>query len=264
MPCRGNRGRGACQFKCNVLEDNAYNCSCDNGYGLAINQHSCYKLTNQTDCPADCDGNGVCLGQGYCDCRFGWQGVGCYEPVCYNVADCSNHGSCISPDTCACKLGWSGPACSVDVCSVHSSCSACSRTVGCGWCDATQECKAGSGYGPDKGTCNSWFYYRCYAGTTREISTLNGCSKEVAIIDCNAPCLNDETPTTRGLGSQQYCNDFKSLCLDYSGCFQLSDDDCVSWNESKCPFGIIQSATTQRAKRGRVNNDKWLVSVSPM
>ena len=248
-PCSKNGGRGDCQFRCNVLVNNRYYCSCDEGYNLAFNQHSCYKKTNTSHCLGECSGNGVCLGSGYCDCQFGWQGETCHEAVCPSFAECSNHGYCLIPNTCACKLGWSGFACSIDLCTIHSTCAECTNTPGCGWCDASHKCSAGSGYGPGEGPCASWFYYRCTLATTVNGSSLSGCSSQIAVIDCTRPCVDNVSPKTQGPGSQPYCNNFYSLCRDYSNCFEENDFGRLSWEEYRCPFGI-PLPEQQISKRG--------------
>ena len=263
-PCLTNGGKGPCQQVCTYFKQ-AYYCSCFPGWKLSINKHSCFK-PGQDDCVNNCSGNGVCLQGGHCDCQFGWLGPSCSEAVCYNFANCFGHGDCITPNQCDCLVGWGGAACSIDLCSTHRSCQTCTKKVGCGWCDSTKKCLAGSGFGPDDSNeasqCDSWLYYSCNAAVALKTS-LSDCSDQLGTIDCNQQCIDNTDLKTTGPGSYEYCIVFKSLCNNYARCFQsteTSDSLCPTWNEDKCPFGI-QVTPQQETRRKR--DDSPFVRMNP-
>ena len=247
-PCLANDGRGPCQQVCTYIDQTFHRCSCFPGWELSVNQHSCFR-PGQDDCVNNCSGNGVCLEGGRCDCQFGWLGPSCSEAVCYNFANCFGHGDCIAPNQCDCLVGWGGAACSVDLCSIHRSCQTCTRRIGCGWCDSTNKCLAGSGFGPDDSSealqCDSWLYYSCNAAVADKTS-VSDCSDQVGTIDCNQQCIDNTDLKTTGPGSYEYCTIFRSSCNNYARCFQsveISDFLCPTWDEDECPLGIQVNST---------------------
>eukprot|EP00118_Oscarella_pearsei_P021145 m.235962 g.235962 ORF g.235962 m.235962 type:complete len:1784 (+) comp40130_c0_seq16:813-6164(+) len=256
-PCEID-GKGPCQRYCDFLGGSSYECLCNNDELLAPNQHTCYPKNKPPVCTGDCSGNGVCIGNELCDCRVDWKGNTCSDPVCYGVADCSRHGDCVSPDVCMCNAGWEGRACSVDLCSIHRSCSTCTASVGCGWCDSSRRCIPGSGFGPDDApsSCLSWFYYNCLAAAN---TPTTGCFLGVDRIDCSVPCINANLPSTKGPGSLQYCRDVGKACKDFAVCFSAPSEGCLSWNEAACPVGrpLLSNVSPSRRRRESENSGEF-------
>ncbi|XP_055358991.1 N-acetylglucosamine-1-phosphodiester alpha-N-acetylglucosaminidase isoform X2 [Betta splendens] len=58
--------------------------------------------------PSNCSGNGDCI-DGRCQCRQGWQGVGCEARVCLPPV-CGPRGICTASG-CVCHAGWRGHNC---------------------------------------------------------------------------------------------------------------------------------------------------------
>ncbi|XP_065832505.1 uncharacterized protein [Oscarella lobularis] len=245
-PCEKD-GRGTCQKYCD-FRDNKYTCYCDKEEVLAPNEHTCIPKNGVSGCSNNCSGNGACIGPKVCNCRIGWEGDACQDPVCSHVAGCSGHGLCVSPDVCACDAGWGGPACSVDQCSIYRSCSSCTATVGCGWCDDLRRCVAGFGSGASSLSCPSWRYYDCRTVSASKTTTCSAHSKNV---DC-AGCQLVTPFKPSGPGSLQYCFDFRGSCDRYAECFTVGD--CPSWNETACPLGRPTSVTSR--KRRETNNKR--------
>ena len=68
-------------------------------------------------CPEACLHVGRCI-NGECQCKEGWTGPHCGQPICGLRSDdmngCRNGGRCIGPDKCACVYGFTGPNCEKD------------------------------------------------------------------------------------------------------------------------------------------------------
>ena len=75
------------------------------------------KLQNSTfffsfpGCSAQCLNGGSCRNS-TCNCRQGYAGEQCQEPVCKK--SCENGGRCIGPNRCACIYGYTGRYCEID------------------------------------------------------------------------------------------------------------------------------------------------------
>ena len=253
-PCEGNGGRGSCQKVCETLNSayGSYRCRCSIGEILAPNKHTCYRPDRPIDCSGNCSGHGICLGNGLCDCDKGWFGSSCSDPTCYRMARCSGHGDCVAPEVCSCHVGWTGPACSVDLCSVHRTCSSCTSTLGCGWCDSDRRCMAGSGNGPDgavgRHDCRTWLYYGCMVAVdaSTPACTKASCSDQISSRDCNERCIDSQTPRLSGRGSLSYCDRLQKACRNYATCFSYQSvgaNYCPTWNEAKCPLGVPPSSS---------------------
>lgn len=178
----------------------------------------------------------MCRGS-QCQCLFGWKGEKCDVPACYYLADCSGNGLCVSPGKCSCKSGWGGPACNVDICSQHKFCDVCSEQVGCGWCEGSKTCMAGTGYGPLKQQCRSWWYYYCF-GAVVDLTESPACTDQLTMIDCSKNCINNNDLQTKGPGSHDYCSRYSSACLKYTQCYTRVSG-CLTWNEENCRFGLL-------------------------
>lgn len=59
---------------------------------------------------------------GMCECRDGYGGMDCSEPLCGSLSDGNKHRPVRNDSTCACKDGWSGINC--NMCTKDSSCDA--------------------------------------------------------------------------------------------------------------------------------------------
>ncbi len=62
-------------------------------------------------CRSTCLNGGTCS-NGTCECRPGFAGDYCQEPVCKE--ECKNGGRCIGPNRCACIYGYTGRYCEID------------------------------------------------------------------------------------------------------------------------------------------------------
>eukprot|EP00941_MAST-03F_sp_MAST-3F-sp1_P006475 g6475.t1 len=77
--------------------------------------------SNKPVCKVDDDCGGVKQGHcksGVCECKTGFGGLNCEEPVCPNPLRCGRNGKCRSDDTpksctttCCCNEGWTGSSC---------------------------------------------------------------------------------------------------------------------------------------------------------
>ncbi|XP_029674893.1 fibrillin-2-like isoform X2 [Formica exsecta] len=101
--------------------------------------------------------NGNCV-DGRCQCRTGYQGEFCNEPICREP--CLNQGRCIGPDRCACIYGYTGRRCETDfrtgpcytkvrndqclasLANVFCTRQLCCATVGKGWGHPCERCPA--------------------------------------------------------------------------------------------------------------------------
>ena len=71
---------------------------------------------------------------------------------------------------------WKGRACTTTYCNLFSTCEACTRQPGCGWCDGQAVCIPGLSSRADTQQCSAWFYYSCYS-PQRE-----GCSDRIKVL----------------------------------------------------------------------------------
>nr|XP_054750610.1 wnt inhibitory factor 1-like [Lytechinus pictus] len=65
-------------------------------------------------CQPPCSDGGVCSSDGRCDCKEGYYGLRCSQPLC--IPHCYNGGTCIKPGVCACPEGFSGKICHLASC----------------------------------------------------------------------------------------------------------------------------------------------------
>ncbi|CAH1774305.1 unnamed protein product [Owenia fusiformis] len=187
----------------------------------------CYK-EQESQCPNSCTYNGKCFGK-TCTCDMGWERDDCSVYHCRDVNNCGRFGSCVGPNQCRCQQGWNGVGCSISYCPRFTGCLACTKQIGCGWCDKTQQCMPGRGDSPTLTTCPAWFYYNCL--TTKADSK---CSNEIQAMDCSGKqCNRKRNPHF----TQEKC----TRCVDIEKCFIDADPsiDCKVWNSTKCPNGLI-------------------------
>ena len=107
-----------------------------------------------SECPNDCSGNGVCMGdEGKCACDNGFGGDDCSEPACCDP-DCNNHGTCKS-GRCHCEADFFGPGCADDRTekiqeegvNATAICEALKNCYGRGFCNVdTKSCECEEGY----------------------------------------------------------------------------------------------------------------------
>eukprot|EP00058_Branchiostoma_floridae_P027962 XP_002613453.1 hypothetical protein BRAFLDRAFT_84589 [Branchiostoma floridae] len=181
------------------------------------------------NCPKNCFHHGLCMGTS-CVCDKGWEGDDCSKFHCKEIGNCNDVGECVGPSHCKCKPGWKGSACSVTYCNRYDTCRSCTKQPGCGWCDTTSQCLAGSGDGPDKltPTCPSYFYYDCIT-----IGGMESCSEQIEQINCLSKYCNN----TRTILDEEVCR----RCQDIEGCYKDSElGICPVWNEQKCPSGFVR------------------------
>ncbi|XP_065830968.1 uncharacterized protein [Oscarella lobularis] len=184
----------------------------------------CSKLPAD-ECPNACSRHGQCdRATRTCSCFKGWHGEDCNDFHCNDVNDCSVYGTCVGPNQCRCRVGWKGRACTTTYCNLYTTCDACSRQPGCGWCDSQSSCIPGLGSRPDKQQCNTWFYYSCYS-PRRE-----GCSDKIKDIGCSSPC--DLSVATSSYETCQHCHDI-------GRCYNEAKSSCLNWDESRCPYGRV-------------------------
>jgi len=106
---------------------------------------------------------------GMCECRDGYGGMDCSEPLCGSLSDGNKNRPVRGNDTCACKDGWSG--------------------INCNMCTDDSSCDA---FMPEglKGTCYksgiivNKFHQMCDVTNPKIISILNGL-KPQATFSCN-------------------------------------------------------------------------------
>ena len=153
--------------------------------------------------------------------------------------------------------GWTGSACSVNVCPHFSSCSSCTSTSGCGWCETQQRCMSGTGNGPEDSDqqCPAWFFHHCVTMALDNIA--NPFSIEIYFLDCKETC-NDESVQDRGNsvevpGSERWCSRWTRACTNFEKCFNVTrggqctkdgqSETCVVPSEDKCPGGVSPIAS---------------------
>ncbi|KAI8515001.1 hypothetical protein Bbelb_075920 [Branchiostoma belcheri] len=181
------------------------------------------------NCPKNCFHHGLCMGTS-CVCDRGWEGDDCSKFHCKEIGNCNGVGECVGPSHCKCKPGWKGSACSITYCNRYDTCRSCTRQPGCGWCDTTSQCMAGSGDGPDKSTptCPSYFYYDCIT-----VGGMESCSEQIEQISCLSRYCNN----TRTILDEEICR----RCQDIEGCYKDSElGICPVWNEQRCPSGFVR------------------------
>ncbi|XP_078598874.1 uncharacterized protein LOC144874520 [Branchiostoma floridae x Branchiostoma japonicum] len=178
------------------------------------------------ECPNSCSHHGLCEGR-TCICGRGWEGEDCSTFTCKDRNFCGEFGTCVGPNICRCRNGWQGRACTVSYCNRFTSCTSCTREVGCGWCEQRQSCESGLYRGPDVLPCMSWFYHSCFTVGERD-----RCSSQIEVMDCEQWQCNPSLSTT----TVESC----LRCRDIEGCFKdLGEDHCSVWNEDQCPKGFI-------------------------
>ncbi|KAI8494989.1 hypothetical protein Bbelb_275940 [Branchiostoma belcheri] len=78
---------------------------------------------------------------------------------------------------------------------------------GCGWCDVTQECLAGTGLSPNDTICPSWFYYGCFS-----VGDTSSCSEHIEDLSCDQTHC-DETKNNYNPDVCEHCRSVEA-CFD--------------------------------------------------
>ena len=91
-------------------------CKCPDG-NVAKTCNDDTPIHEVSRCPEACLHGGRCI-NGECQCKEGWTGPHCGQPICGLRSDdmngCRNGGRCIGPEKCACVYGFTGPNCEKD------------------------------------------------------------------------------------------------------------------------------------------------------
>ncbi|XP_046415905.1 fibrillin-2-like isoform X1 [Neodiprion fabricii] len=210
-------------------------------------------------CKAQCI-HGNCV-DGSCQCRPGYQGEFCSEPICREP--CLNQGRCIGPDRCACIYGYTGRRCETDYrtgpCFTkvrNGQCLASLRGVVC----TRQLCCAtvGKGWGHPCERCP--IRLECEPGY---LKTNQG--KCIDIDECEAipglceggKCVNTLGSFTCECPQGQVRNEETNACEDEDECLHegiCTDGRCVNTEGGfycLCNPGFIQSQDQQYCIDGR-------------
>ena len=188
-------------------------------------------------CPEACLHGGRCI-NGECQCKEGWTGPHCGQPICGLRSDdmvgCRNGGRCIGPDKCACVYGFTGNNCEKDYRAgpcftkmeddqcfgqleeVYCTKALCCNTIGRAWGSPCEECPVraepcGRGFMPP--SC----------------ADINECE---AIVDV---CKNCECKNTHGsykciAPDGFYYDQDKNECFDVDECKDspCGDGECIN------------------------------------
>lgn len=142
----------------------------------------CVESGGECTTSSDCCGWMLCEG-GTCACRSG-------SETCVTNADCCAGLACVA-GRCSTEE---------DPCAEHSDCHACVDASGCGWCDATDTCYAGTLMGPSGGVeCGDWDWFSLACDNTDVCSTSTDCASCVARATCGW-CLSSEECMTGEAG----------------------------------------------------------------
>lgn len=142
-------GHGYCRKEVGFGGQVQGRCECQAGFA----GHDC-----SGECALHCMGpaRGTCVGADpmavTCECKTGYEGLGCYKQYCAN--QCSNRGACVN-NKCFCEQPYSGGACEQDTsCSdagtFHAGRCTCKAGRGGRWCEQTVTCEAKC---ENSGTC---------------------------------------------------------------------------------------------------------------
>jgi hypothetical protein len=153
-------------------------------------------------CPADrpnCNAAAGLCSAGSCTPNCGGRECG-MDPVC-GTLPC---GNCVSGEVCT------GEGICSDPCAPNYSCETCSPVGGCGWCETTWTCMAGTASGPNSGSCGSWRFEPSQCG--------DDCTPCVRSTDCSggASCL-------------------RRFCDGASACYATPSSNCPFVGGEPCP-----------------------------
>lgn len=127
---------------------------------------------------------------------------------------------------------WTPLDCGVDPCGEESACSDCVDRSGCGWCDSSDDCHAGSFLGPREGSCDDWDWVSWTCDNTDVCSAHTRCEACAGDAGCGW-CASDRTcQTGTGSGPEEgACGDWRfdvPSCSESDPCTVASDcEDCT-------------------------------------
>ncbi|XP_043673250.1 fibrillin-2-like isoform X2 [Vespula pensylvanica] len=204
--------------------------------------------------------NGNCV-DGRCQCRSGYQGEFCNEPICREP--CLNQGRCIGPDRCACIYGYTGRRCETDYrtgpcytkvkngqCLANLQGVVCTRqlccaTVGKGWGHPCERC-------PMRLDCELG-YLKTSQGQCVDI---NECEAIPGLCE-GGKCVNTQGSFTCDCPEGQARDPETNECKDRDECQEegiCADGRCVNTNGGYyclCNPGFIQSQDRRFCIDGR-------------
>ncbi|XP_003250904.3 fibrillin-2 [Apis mellifera] len=204
--------------------------------------------------------NGNCV-DGKCQCRSGYQGEFCNEPICREP--CLNQGRCIGPDRCACIYGYTGRRCETDYrtgpcytkvkngqCLANLQGVVCTRqlccaTVGKGWghpcerCPARLDCELGH-LKTNQGQCVDINECEAIPGLCEG----GKCVNTQGSFTCECPDGQARDPETNSCKDKDECQE-EGIC---------ADGRCINTNGGYyclCNPGFIQSQDRRFCIDGR-------------
>jgi hypothetical protein len=217
-------------------------CSCFPGFFSEDCGFADSNGTARSCCPEGCV-NGVCVGEGSCQCSPGWTGPRCDVPACPN--DCSGNGIC-QGGACSCNPGFTGLDCSQPVVTCPNDCGGNGACVG-GVCQCNagftgEDCRYPAGMTCPNSCSGNGFCVEiisssitsdrclCRDGFTGDDCSLETCQQDADCQHSDNPCITSTCSVLSGTCSTVFVS--SSVCYTFVApesfaCFTATDETKV-------------------------------------